>query len=153
MPRCAVCLVALVQGDKYGLVDEFVVHRRCMGGSIVLREKAVNGDRELARANQQIATLERRVADERENNRDLRERLRTADHQRLDLRAEVEGLRAALAQRDIELANERSMRALAELEARSRPQPPPRQETAQETEQISEPVDITAARFSLLELD
>lgn len=163
MSRCAVCLAELRPGEQYGLEDEFVIHRRCVGLPIAIRVAAVEAQRELQTARAQLETV-RRIKNEAKLTQELAGE-RAAMHTKLgkmstDLllaHEDVADLRTQLRAKERELAAEKNARALAELQARTT-QPPAAQVSgdAEGTapEQISnEPIDATRERFRLLELD
>lgn len=154
MARCAVCLLNMRPGEKFALVEEFVIHRACVGGVIVIRDKARTAEQEAARHAQKYLAVAKQLDDIRDQKRELHQRLNRVHDDLINEMSTTVDLKAQLAHKEEQLARERNARALAELQARSTRQP---QVVEKTDEQIpppqNEPVDITAERFRLLELD
>jgi len=148
-------------------VEEFVVHRRCEGGTIQIRQRVVETEREAMRNAQRHQDAKQQLEDERARVRAIRQAQNDQIDERVQLRGDLADARAEVIRLGAELQSERNLRALAELQARSTRPPyqtansiqganggPAGGEEPREREQISsEPVDETAARFRLLELD
>jgi hypothetical protein len=153
--RCAVCLLDLRPGEKFALVAEYVIHRGCVGGTVVARSKLEQAKQEVIERTQKYNHVTAQLTAERERSHDLSRRLNATHDEYIGALGEIAELKARVARKDEEVARERNQRALAELQARStgsnRKQPEEVADPISHTE--NEPVDITAARFSLLELD
>lgn len=146
MARCAVCYQEFDNGEKIGMQDEFVVHRRCAGGRPQI---AKNLETEIRQNHERRYELERAIEERRrltarndllqERVTDLSDSRRQQDHLIDDLRQEV--------RRECRTRDE----TIQEL----------RQQLAAERAKVGQPQEITPAderdateqRFALLELD